>query len=376
MGKDKLALCHILSECRHRRGLTQEEVAEHLKVSKASVSKWETGFTYPDITMLPRIAAFFGISMDELFGYRPQLTNEELRRIYASLSRDFAEKPFDLVMEGCQETAKKYYSCCPLLLQIGALYLNHCSLAGTPEKAASVLEEAKKLFQKVRQESNDPGLCMQSTHLEAMCLLQTGRPKEAAELLESICIVRMTPEPLLAQAYQMMKNPEKAKALSQAGIYQALLELLSILYPYLSFCRDKASLKEAYGRILSLADTFHLSSLQPSALLSVYLTAAQSFMALGESESALDALERYTDLALSDIYPIRLHGDEFFNLLEGWLEDNLLLGADIPPRDEKLILKSIAEAFSIIPELQPLSSDPRFLGMKKRLSRLSKEASE
>ena len=36
----------------------QDELAEYIGVSKASVSKWETAATYPDITLLPRLAAF------------------------------------------------------------------------------------------------------------------------------------------------------------------------------------------------------------------------------------------------------------------------------------------------------------------------------
>lgn len=54
---------------RKERELTQEELANILYVSKAAVSKWENGESYPDITLLPRIAQLFHITIDELFGY-------------------------------------------------------------------------------------------------------------------------------------------------------------------------------------------------------------------------------------------------------------------------------------------------------------------
>lgn len=51
---------------RKQRGITQQELAVFMNVSKASVSKWETGQSYPDITSLPLLAAYFDCSVDEL----------------------------------------------------------------------------------------------------------------------------------------------------------------------------------------------------------------------------------------------------------------------------------------------------------------------
>ena len=54
---------------RKEKALTQEQLAEIFGVSDAAVSKWETGAAYPDITLLPKIAEFFDISVDRLLGY-------------------------------------------------------------------------------------------------------------------------------------------------------------------------------------------------------------------------------------------------------------------------------------------------------------------
>jgi transcriptional regulator with XRE-family HTH domain len=99
---------------RREKGLTQDDLASYIGVSKASVSKWETGQSYPDITFLPQLAAFFNISMDELMGYEPQMSKEDIRKLYLSLSSDFTVKPFDEVLKRCREIAKKYFSCFPL----------------------------------------------------------------------------------------------------------------------------------------------------------------------------------------------------------------------------------------------------------------------
>ena len=61
-----------LQELRKARGLTQEELAEALYVSRTAVSKWELGRGYPNIDSLKAIAAFFSITVDAL------LSGEEL----------------------------------------------------------------------------------------------------------------------------------------------------------------------------------------------------------------------------------------------------------------------------------------------------------
>ena len=55
-----------LQELRKKKGLTQEELAEILFVSRTAVSKWESGKGYPNIESLKAISVFFGITIDEL----------------------------------------------------------------------------------------------------------------------------------------------------------------------------------------------------------------------------------------------------------------------------------------------------------------------
>lgn len=56
----------MIRELREKKGLTQAEVAEKLFVSDKTVSKWENGKGYPDITLLEAIADVFGVSVAEL----------------------------------------------------------------------------------------------------------------------------------------------------------------------------------------------------------------------------------------------------------------------------------------------------------------------
>ena len=58
-----------IRELRRRDELTQEALAVALGVTSQAVSRWEAGGSYPDMELLPSIANYFGVSIDELFGY-------------------------------------------------------------------------------------------------------------------------------------------------------------------------------------------------------------------------------------------------------------------------------------------------------------------
>ena len=66
-----------LQELRKRKGLTQEELAEALFVSRTAISKWESGRGYPNIDSLKAIAKFYGVTIDELLSGDELLTLAE-----------------------------------------------------------------------------------------------------------------------------------------------------------------------------------------------------------------------------------------------------------------------------------------------------------
>lgn len=64
----KLLIGKNIKRLRNEHNLTQEEIANHLGISFQSISKWERGDGYPDIEMLPTLANYFKVSIDELIG--------------------------------------------------------------------------------------------------------------------------------------------------------------------------------------------------------------------------------------------------------------------------------------------------------------------
>ena len=61
-----LQISQNIIRLRREQHVTQEQLAEHVGVTKGAVSKWENGTTLPDVSTLPLLAAFFDVSIDAL----------------------------------------------------------------------------------------------------------------------------------------------------------------------------------------------------------------------------------------------------------------------------------------------------------------------
>ena len=84
-----------LQELRKNKGLTQEELAEKLYVSRTAVSKWESGRGYPNIESLKEISTFFSVSIDELLSTEKLLFIAEKEN--KSNIKNICEKLFSVV---------------------------------------------------------------------------------------------------------------------------------------------------------------------------------------------------------------------------------------------------------------------------------------
>ena len=90
---------------RQARLLNQEQLAETFNVTNQEISDWESGQSYPNLELLPTIAKYFGISIDDLLLSTP----EHLK--------SFCAKPDDQLMKAAIELAKKHLALDAALLQ-------------------------------------------------------------------------------------------------------------------------------------------------------------------------------------------------------------------------------------------------------------------
>lgn len=357
----------IISTKRKDRGITQEELALHLGVSKPAVSKWESGQSYPDIMLLPVLAAYFNISVDDLIGYEPQLTKTDIRKLYHRLAGDFAKLPFEDVFSECEDYIKKYYSCWFLQFEIALLYVNHCSLSGSPERIKEVLQRSIEIFDRVVKLGDDISLSKQSIQLKALCYISLNQPVEAIDLLENMNEPPIQPEVLLAKAYQMKGDNDKAIQYLQGNAYYNLSCLLCLAPDFfMMYVNQPKRMDQYYDIFTKLCDVFDMKQLFPARLYTIYLTAATSYVIQNRAEEAMNVLEQYVELVCQTYgKEFTLHGNDTFDVL-----DQYLATVDIDhvsPRSKDVIWKDIKDAILCNPSLSPLEEYDRFKKLKKRL---------
>ena len=121
---DNLKLNDTICFYRKKQGLTQEELAKELGVTNQSVSKWESAQCCPDISLIPKLADIFEISIDELFGREPSvndvcaqfpLRDDDTFRVVVARGKkvmlvDDIDKTIDITFpKNCNETTRQYF---------------------------------------------------------------------------------------------------------------------------------------------------------------------------------------------------------------------------------------------------------------------------
>ncbi|MCL2406885.1 MAG: helix-turn-helix domain-containing protein [Defluviitaleaceae bacterium] len=93
---------------RKSNDLTQEHVAEIFHVSPQSVSRWETGINYPDIDLLPHIAVFFKVTIDELLGTEAIAGEKKANSYIMDIRNQLNSGKLDEAISTARKAAKEY----------------------------------------------------------------------------------------------------------------------------------------------------------------------------------------------------------------------------------------------------------------------------
>ena len=120
-----------LYQARKKKGLSQEDTAEKLGVSRQTISKWETDETLPDIRQAKQLSMLYGLSLDELISFDVEM--QEIQDVIDRISDEVTEK-----IDWTKAWSKKY----PIL----ASYQNEVDISYYAEELCRLLIRMEKEY--------------------------------------------------------------------------------------------------------------------------------------------------------------------------------------------------------------------------------------
>ena len=212
----KLSLSENISKLRKEHSMTQEQLAEALGVTFASVSKWERGVATPDLSLIAEMADLFGISLDALVGFRVQDGGADAveERIH-NLQR---KKQYDEAIIEAEKALLRYPNNFRIVYRCGNLY----SMAGLERSNKQHLERCIELLEHsvlLLSQNTDPEISEISIRGEiAQSFITMGKENEGIDILKkyNVCGVY---NHLIAVAYTGHDIPDAGK--TKANVKEA-----------------------------------------------------------------------------------------------------------------------------------------------------------
>lgn len=137
----KLSLSTNINKLRKEHGMTQEQLAEALGVTFASVSKWERGATTPELTLIAEMADLFEVSIDALIGY--PFRNNDRQNVITRLKRYLHERDNEDVYADIEKSLKRYPNCFEVVYYSARIY----QMRGFIRNRREYTERALTLYQ-------------------------------------------------------------------------------------------------------------------------------------------------------------------------------------------------------------------------------------
>lgn len=208
-----MVMNQIIRERRKALGLTQEEVADYLGVSTPAVNKWETGKSYPDITMIPALARLLQTDANSLLSFEADLTKEKEVEIIHDAYKILEKEGYEAAYRTLIQKMKEYPESHSLILS-GALFLEGglLFLSDISEKER-YLNEFEKMYERA-MESDDLEVRAQAATLLVSKYINRQEFNKAEELLEGF------PE------MTFQKNQLWANLLTVKGEYAKAVEMM------------------------------------------------------------------------------------------------------------------------------------------------------
>lgn len=346
-----------IRDLRKARGLTQEQVADAIGVSKPAVSKWESNNGYPDITLLAPLARFFETTVDCLLEYNVSITENQISGIIDKLQGLLFSSGFEQAKDYSDSQLHQYPNIDELKLLIAQEYFQFAILNVDEQIQKPALDYSQQLLQ-LASKSKNKELQEDALTCIANNSLLIGQYNQALNAALQLPQDNLKTKILLANIYYQTGDIVACKKTSQ--------EVMFLSYKSCDLCFDLLA-KSSYGEG-QLKDVLYLQQkhLAFEQLFeidcggSIYLEIAETYARLGDNSKAIRSLNQYADF-LSN--PCCNTQSILFDLIS--LDDFV----DVPLK--KVAFSKIAESILTNSVFASLTSDADFQRIIEKIKALS-----
>lgn len=250
----------IIYEKRKALGLTQEQVAEALGVSAPAVHKWEKGCTYPDITLLPRLARLLKVDLNTLFCFQETLTEQEVTHFLEEMAKEIKADGPQAGVAFAKALMQEYPSCGVLIEGMANVLQGSLILSQLTIEERQTYQPYITAWYERAMDCGDETVKNRAGFMAASQYVQNNELEKAQHVLDRLPEQDLLNKNLLqADLYCKEKNPQGAVRLLQKNLLQAAHGILGIFWRLISAeleAGNTDSAKQIAQKAKTAADAF------------------------------------------------------------------------------------------------------------------------
>ena len=294
-----LRIGSVIQKLRKIKGLTQEQLAESIGVSKAAVWKWESGSTYPDITLLSPIARLLGTTVDGLLEFEENLTKDEIDEILMKCSNKFTTSDYFQAYEYSEKYLRKYPNSLELKLQMTGLYFIYMSSLTSEVDVNRFMDRIIEMLKEVSKSEDN---VLKDTALLSLSSYYIMLDKYD----EALAVVNKLPESstdrkvVTATIYYRKGDVGEAKCIYQQLLLESIQNCGMNLVSLARIAEKEGKLDKGIKILetnMNLSKLFNVSNNGAG----TYMEIAEFYARNGMEEKALDALEKYEFFVINSL---------------------------------------------------------------------------
>lgn len=289
---ERIAVGKILQGLRKAKGITQEQLSEVLGVSTAAISKWENEQMYPDISYFPILARFFNVSIDCLFGFTNDLSEQEYEDNLKECVELFKTGNYEKGLEKIKHLTYLFPTNDRLRVNLTSAVIPYLAL----DENQNLRREIALNLVELCQVCADKELQVQKHFILAHLFMLTGQYQEAAT--DTIIMRNNASKGNVDISNGLMLKAEIPNTIDRIN---SSIEILSaqIIYELrnkISYLQKENNLKDALALLMKQVSLVELLELDRSYNYMLYMNIAYLCCRLGKLNEAQQATEKFVGL--------------------------------------------------------------------------------